>query len=252
MSVSIQDSGGQLWRIDGTDAGGYALTAIAGSGATFIVMQDQATGTIYVVTVVTTGGVPELTMAVSGGSPQTVLMTSPDSQTWQLLIIDGAWAVEAATPPPPPPAAIPTYGRPTYSFAGRGTRIFMSVDGVNWKPIAQLKKFLPQGSKQTIVDQTNVLTPDNFSRPLAARVDSGDIEMSGVLDPSNTDILQLGTAHASLAPYFFKVVLTDGTEYDFQALVSEYVPFGVEYNKFIGFSAKLRVTGALTGPAGNA
>lgn len=252
MSVSIQDSGGQLWRIDGTDAGGYALTAIGGSGATSILMQDQAAGTIYSVTVVTTGGVPELTMTVSSGSPQTVAMTSPDSQTWQLLIINGAWAVEASTPPPPPTATTPAFGRPTYGYVGRGSRIFMSVDGVKWKPVAQLKKFLPQGSKQTIVDQTNVLTPDNFSRPLAARVDSGDIELSGVLDPQNTDILQLGTAHASLAAYFFKVVLTDGTEYDFQALVSEYVPFGVEYNKYIGFSAKLRVTGALTGPAGNA
>lgn len=253
MSVSIQDAGAQLWRIDGTDVGGYALTAIAGSGPTSILMQDQATGTIYSVTVVTTGGVPELTMTVSAGSPTTVAMTSPDGQSWLLLIINGAWTVEASTPPPPPPSTgVSDVGRPTHAFAGRGTRIFMSADGVKWKPIAQLKTFVPQGSKQQIVDQTNILTPDNFTRQLAARVDSGDISMSGVLDPTNSDILQLGVAHANLAAYFFKVVLTDGTEYDFQALVSEYVPFGVEHNKFIGFSAKLRVTGAFTGPAGSA
>lgn len=140
----------------------------------------------------------------------------------------------------------------THANPGYGSKFFMSADNVNFTPIAQLKSFAPQGSKQTIVDQTNILTPDNFMRPLAVRVDSGDIDLEGVLDPANTGILQLGTAHASLNLYYFKAVLTDGTEYDFQGLVSDYVPFKVTYNKYIAFSAKIRVSGALTGPAGNA
>jgi hypothetical protein len=140
----------------------------------------------------------------------------------------------------------------THAQPGYGSKFFMSSSGSvgSFVPVAQLKSFVPQGSKQTVVDQTNVSTPDNFSRPLAVRVDSGDIDLTGVLDPANTGILQLGTAHASLGLYYFKVILTDGTEYDFQGLVSEYVPFSVTYNKFIAFSAKVRISGALTGPAG--
>jgi hypothetical protein len=140
----------------------------------------------------------------------------------------------------------------TNAKPGYGSKFFMSSDNVHFAPIAQLQRFVPTGSRQTIVDQTNVLTVDNFSRPIAVRVDSGDIDLSGVLDPANNGVLQLGTAHASLALYFFKVVLTDGTEYDFQGLVSEYVPFTVAHNKALGFSAKIRVSGALTGPAGSA
>lgn len=138
----------------------------------------------------------------------------------------------------------------TNARPGYGSKLFMSSNGSAYTPVAQLKSFVPQGSRQTVVDQTNVLTPDNFSRPLAVRVDSGDIDLSGVLDPVNSGILQLGTAHAALALYYFKVILTDGTEYDFQGLVMEYVPFSVTYNKFIGFSAKVRISGGMTGPAG--
>ena len=128
----------------------------------------------------------------------------------------------------------------------------MSGDNVRFTPVAQLKSFIPQGSKQTIVDQTNILTPDDFTRPLAVRVDSGELELVGILDPKNTGVLQLGTAHVTLAISYFKAVLSDGTEYDFQGLVSEYIPFSVAYNKAIGFSARIRISGALSGPAGNA
>jgi len=140
----------------------------------------------------------------------------------------------------------------TNARPGYGSKFFMSSDNVHFTPVAQLKSFIPQGSRQTVVDQTNVLTPDNFSRPLAVHIDSGDIDLVGILDPANTEILQLGTAHASLALYYFQIVLTDGTEYTFQGLVIEYVPFTVTYNKAMGFSAKIRISGALTGPAGTA
>lgn len=140
----------------------------------------------------------------------------------------------------------------THANLGYGSKLFMSADGTHFTSIAQMKTFIPQGSKQTVVDQTNVLTPDNFTRPLPVRVDSGEINIEGVLDPSNTSITQLGVAHASLAVYSFQAVLTDGTTYTFQGIVSEYVPFSVAYNKAMLFSAKIRVSGAFTGPAGSA
>jgi hypothetical protein len=142
----------------------------------------------------------------------------------------------------------------TNTRPGYGSKLFMSPSGAvgSFSAVAQLKSIVPQGSKQTVVDQTNILTPDNFSRPLAVRVDSGEINVEGVLDPANAQILQLGTAHASLQLYFFQLVLPDGTQWTFQGLVIEFVPFSVAYNKFLSFSAKIRVSGALAGPAGNA
>lgn len=140
----------------------------------------------------------------------------------------------------------------TRAWLGYGTTLLMSPDNVDWTLVAQLKTIAPQGSRQTTVDRTNVLTPDNFMRTMPVRIDSGDLHLVGVLDPSNTGILQLGTAHATLAVYYFQAVLPDGTTYTFQAMVAEYVPFNVAYNKAISFSAKLRVTGGMNGPAGAA
>ena len=140
----------------------------------------------------------------------------------------------------------------TRANPGYGSKFFLSTDNVHFNPIAQLRTFAPSGSKAATVDQTNVLTPDNFDRPLATRVTSGEIAMEGVLDPANANITQLGQAHAALQLIYGQIVLTDGTQYTFQGYVTEYVPFDVKYNKAIAFSAKIRVSGALSGPAGNA
>jgi hypothetical protein len=141
----------------------------------------------------------------------------------------------------------------TKAKPGYGSKLFMSTTNSNFTPVAQLQRFAPSTvSKQTEVDRTNVLTPDNFARPFPVRVDSGDLELVGILDPANTQILQLGQAHAALTLCYFMIVLTDGTQYTFQGYVSEYSPFSVSYNKAIGFSAKIRVAGGFTGPMGSA
>ena len=133
-----------------------------------------------------------------------------------------------------------------------GSKLNMSSSGNvgTFVPVAQLQKIAPEGSKQTIVDQTNLLTPDVGDRPLPVRVVSGEIDIAGVLDPQNTSILQLGVAHANLGIYYFEMVLSDGTLYTFQGCVAEYVPFDLDVKKAVGFTAKIRVSGLLTGPAG--
>jgi hypothetical protein len=138
----------------------------------------------------------------------------------------------------------------TRAATGYGSKFYVSSDNVTFTSVAQLQRFVPSGSKQTMVDQTNILTPDNFTRPLPVRIDSGEIDLAGVLDAASGNILILGQLHANLTPVFFKVVLTDGTPYTFAGFVSEYVPFSVVYNKAIGFSAKVRVSGAYSGPLG--
>jgi hypothetical protein len=140
----------------------------------------------------------------------------------------------------------------TLTSPSLGSKFLASTDNVHFWAIAQLQRFVPSGSKQTIVDQTNILTPDNFTRSLAVRVDSGEIDMVGILDPQNPNILQLGQLHANLTLAFFKIVLTDGTTYTFQGFVAEYVPFSVDHKKALGFTCKVRVSGAYSGPLGNA
>lgn len=252
----LTDGGGQQWQIGVLETGvgraAYTLAAVAGSGATSLLLQDTVTSTIYALTIfLASAGKPELEITPSSGSPVTVTMVALSGAVYNLVVINGAIAVAGSTAPIAP-VAFGAIGRKTWASPGYGSKIFMSTDGVKYQPVAQLKSFIPQGSKQTVLDQTNVLTPDSFSRPLAVMVDSGEIELQGVLDPQNSGILQLGSAHVSLAVCFFKIVLADGTEYDFQALVTDYVPFSVTYNKFISFSARLRVSGAFAGPGGRA
>jgi hypothetical protein len=142
----------------------------------------------------------------------------------------------------------------TKAYPGYGSKLQCSTDAVHYFSIAQLRKIIPSGSKQSTVDQTNLLTPDSFTRPLATLIDAGQIEIEGVLDPQNGSQLQLGTLHAALTLAWWQVLLlSDGvTVYSFQARVAEYVPFTVQHNKALGFTAKLSLVGAMTSPAGAA
>lgn len=141
----------------------------------------------------------------------------------------------------------------TRAYPGYGSKLLYSTDNVSFGTIAQLQKFSPSGSKQSSVDQTNILTAGNGSQPLAVRFDSGEIDLAGVLDPQNGSQLALGQLHANLTLAWWKVILSDGiTTWTFQAYVSEYVPFQVQTAKALAFTARLRVVSALTGPLGTA
>jgi len=132
---------------------------------------------------------------------------------------------------------------------GRGSKLYSSLDGVTYSAIAQLRTFKPAGSKQNLVDQTNLRTPDNFTRSLAAQVDSGEIEFDGVYSGDSTQ-LNLGQLHGQMTLAYFKATLSDGSVWLAQCFVSEFVPWGVAYNKFIPFSGKLRISGGITPPSG--
>jgi hypothetical protein len=134
---------------------------------------------------------------------------------------------------------------------GYGSKLSFSLDNVTYTTVAQLRKITPQGSKQTMVDQTNILTAGNATAPLALRFDSGEISMDGVLIPEDGSQLQLGTLHAGLTLTYWKVLLSDGvTTWSFRGFLSEFVPFTVDVAKAMAFTAKIRVWGALTGPSG--
>ena len=139
----------------------------------------------------------------------------------------------------------------TKAIVGVGSKLSYSTDDVTFTALAQLQRFKPSGSKQAMVDQTNILTPQPFTAPLAARVDSGEVDLAGVLDPSNGSQLALGQLHVNRTLAWWKVLLSDGvTTWTFQAYVEQYVPFDVAHDKFVPFTAKLRIVGGLTGPIG--
>lgn len=132
------------------------------------------------------------------------------------------------------------------TYRGRGSQLQMSSDGVNFTALKQLTQFDPAGSKQTFVDQTNILTAVNQSQPLAVRVDQGEISCQGKLDPQDTATLLLGAAHAALSLLWFRVFLTDtpNTRYSFQAYVSEWKPFGARVGGVLEYTFKLRLSGS--------
>jgi hypothetical protein len=139
----------------------------------------------------------------------------------------------------------------TTAIPGYGSKLSCSLDGSTYTAVAQLRKITPQGSKQTVVDQTNILTPGNGAAPLAARFDSGEINLEGVLAPADGSQIELGTVHANLTLAWWKLLLSDGiTVWTWRGFLSEFVPFTIEVAKAMGFTAKIRVQGALTGPAG--
>jgi hypothetical protein len=141
----------------------------------------------------------------------------------------------------------------TTAIASYGSHLSYSTDGVHYTTVAQIRKLTPQASKQTIVDQTNILTPGNAAAPLAARFDSGEIQIDGVLSPEDSSQLALGTLHAALTLVYWKLLLSDGVStWTWQGFVSEYVPWVLDVAKAVVFTAKIRVSGVLTGPAGAA
>lgn len=140
----------------------------------------------------------------------------------------------------------------TIAKLGAGSALQYSLDNSTFTKVAQLRKFAPTGSKQTMVDQTNILTPVPFTAPLPVRVDSGELDLEGILDPANGSQLALGQLHANLTIAWWKVILSDGTPWTFQAAVSEFLPFQVDVGKAITFTARLRISGGLNGPLGSA
>jgi hypothetical protein len=139
----------------------------------------------------------------------------------------------------------------TIAIPGFGSKLSYTLDGTHYTTVAQLQRVVPVGSKQQLVDRTNILTADNFARRLPVRIQCDDLDLAGVLSPQDGSQLSLGSLHASLEIVAWKLLLSDGeTFYTFSASVSDYVPFEVVYNKFVPFKAKLALIGGMTGPQG--
>jgi hypothetical protein len=132
------------------------------------------------------------------------------------------------------------------AYAGRGTLLLYSADNVTYTSLGQMQQFEHDGSKQTLVDQTNIGTVDNFTRAIAVRVDAGEIDLTGVLDPQNPTYLAVQQFHVGNTLVYWRVRLVDGSTFTFQAFVSEFKAFSAKVNKIYMWSGKLRLSGGLT------
>jgi hypothetical protein len=136
------------------------------------------------------------------------------------------------------------------SYVGRGTQLLYSLDGSTYVGLTQLRQFESSGSKQTLVDQTNLRQSDSFTYPLPVLIDSGEIDFAGALNPQDPTYLALEQFHGGLTLVFWKVIFVDGSSVTFKAFVSEFKPFGVAWNKILNWSGKLRLAGGFTGVSG--
>jgi hypothetical protein len=136
------------------------------------------------------------------------------------------------------------------AYSGRGTQLLYSLDDVTFTPVGQLQQFEPSGSKQVIVDQTNLSSPGNFTESAAVQIDAGEIDFSGVLNPGDLTYLTLGQLHGNLTLAYWRAQLVDGSIFGFQASVSEFKPFTAKWDKLYTFSGKLRLSGGMSSPIG--
>lgn len=132
------------------------------------------------------------------------------------------------------------------AYSGRGTLLYYSADNITFTSLGQLQQFEHGGSKQTIIDQTNITTPDNFTRALAVRVDAGEFDITGILNPQDPTYLALEQFHTTNALVYWKAALVDGSNFTFQAFVGEFKAFSAKVTKLYAWSAKLRLSGGLT------
>jgi hypothetical protein len=141
----------------------------------------------------------------------------------------------------------------TIALASVGSKLSFSLDNVHFIKLAQVRRFQGPQSKQTFVDQTNILTAGNGDAPLPVRYSfsGGEAQIDGVVSPQSSSQLTLGQLHANLTLGYWQLLESDGvTLWSWQGFVSEYKPFDLDVMKAVVFLAKIRVWGALTGPLG--
>jgi len=239
----LVDSSSQVWELGVTNAGAYTTTAVSGpTGLSSYKLEDTVTHAAMALSVLTSGALEVSTASGSGAAE--IALLAPNGSLWALEIAGGAIEIV------PLFSSFPV-SHMSSALVAYGCQLMFSLDNVHFTTVAQLRKFKGPESKQTIVDQTNILTAGNSDAPLAARYSSGEAEMDGVFKPQSSSQLTLGQMHANLTNAFWKLLLSDEvTVYTWQGLVSEYQPFDIEISKAIAFSAKIRVWGSMAGPLG--
>lgn len=133
------------------------------------------------------------------------------------------------------------------AYNGRGSKLAYSLDAAAFIEVPQLQQFEPSGSKQVMVDQTNLLTEGPFTQPMPAQLASGEIDFSGIYSGA-LEQLELGLYHGAMTLLYWRVTLVDGSFYSFQAYISEFKAFSVKVGKLYTWSGKLTLVGGMESP----
>ena len=113
--------------------------------------------------------------------------------------------------------------------------------------VSQLKS-IKFGGFTVEFDEITNLDSVLYKEWMKTLIDAKEISMEGIFKPTDASqqsfVANIQTA-GSAALKNYQVLTPDGTKFNFAAYASDFVP-GIEYNKAIAFSAKLKITGAVT------
>ena len=241
-NVYLIDSTSESWLLGVTNPPvDYTLTAASGAGVTSILLVDTATSAIWALSIAIDGlGQRALFLtAASGSAIANIPVAAPNGTLYGIAVTNGAIAIVSLSSGPVQVVWAPV------GYNGRGSKLMYSPDSVTYTPLGQMQSFEHSGSKQTMVDQTNILSPSNATQALAVRVDHGEIDIAALLDPQNPTYLALQQFHIGNTLVYWKVRLIDGSSFTFTAFVSEFKAFGVKLYKLNVWSAKLRLSGPI-------
>jgi len=131
-------------------------------------------------------------------------------------------------------------------YAGKGTLIQASADGVSWTKLNQIRKLDHSGSKATMDSGYNFDSPSGYDEVLPVKLEGGDWTGDGLLNPSDPSAIQLNLWLNNFTYLYFKHTYIDGTVDTYNGYVTELKMVTVEPAKINTFSFKFSVTGPIT------
>ena len=129
---------------------------------------------------------------------------------------------------------------------GKGTVLkFTPANGetVTVGRLTKVGEIAPQAEE---LDVTTLDSEGGYREYMQGMRTAGTIEISGFLDGENAGQTAVRKAFDSGDVGAFQVLFTDGSQAQFSAFVKQYAVGAAEINGAIGFSAVLRITGAVT------
>ena len=133
------------------------------------------------------------------------------------------------------------------AIQGKGTTMKFTPDGGAAVSIGKLTKVgeIAPEAEVTTLDSTG-----GYREYMQGWRDAGTIAVSGFFDSGNAGQTALRTAFDNGKAGAFEVSFADGSKAAFSAFVKKYAIGAAEVDGAVGFSAQLRVSGAVTFTAG--
>ena len=136
------------------------------------------------------------------------------------------------------------------AIQGKGTTMKFTPDGGAAVSIGQLTTVGEIAPEAEEVDVTTLDSTGGYREYMQGWRDAGTIAVNGFFDSGNAGQTALRTAFDNGKAGAFAVSFADGSKAAFSAFVKQYAIGAAEVDGAVGFSAQLRVSGAVTITAG--